>query len=1328
MIKSSSAIFIVTAFITTACSTTSTREPAGNQSAKNNSIINLPGYIEAKTKPKAAPQSFDERTPSEILISDYLKNGRVQLGVLDQKIQKYNVFLAQSFRTFCQSERKQLKADVCRSNPEQFKSLNSKESNKILEKWSEEETATALNFAIHKLLQARSLAEKLEFKTSADFNSPKAQEFYDALFKALTIYESLRLEDRATSQMGPVIDTLSTNLMTEIIINETTPVAHNLVASYDALGVHYYTPQELLTLKSNGKDLSELDPPDSGLWRKPYKISTYDTTSYNRSTQSLVGEDMLNPDKPISVTFKKIKGNGSTPKFNVTYSRPAPCKKKNDSKTSCVDEQTYKLKFEVDVPSPAEGGTALSAMITYTKQHFETQTESVVNNLAAALGFTVDPTYYKKSVYLFLDDGFDSSKMATETDIANYRDKFEKAHAELLKNLEENGAAALNLSGGKFTWNYRSALSQVEEIIDGDQKGRRYLHVKKTSLELKPDKNVEIKLGGFNKSSLGRSLKREFRGFQLFYAWINDMDTKDINSDLGLIPTGNGEYELTYSAADMGASLGSRSLKNSPNDFAADLVNWNTSDLSGSNRKLSLTYKPPYRNYLWKYVGFDDARWMVKMMAQLTYSQIRSAFDAAKYPPYIAEFYTQKMLRRRDQLVKALDLKLPMTSAMTDPNTYAVPGYKSCFNNGIYRTSPGVCEENQWAVSSRERPKGSPQKEVNDALYYSGISEAAQVFVIRPLDRLKFNFPGFIEGVSVGVQSYIPARYIVKNPLVDKGITIDKPYWIVDVVRLGTPIGYGKTIESGPLGILTKPIWDVQYNRTLEFISIHPTRDLEEYKNGLFLSFIPGKDMKETLGIIKDKFLSNMKDGDIIVHSAYDTLGTELHPLKAISSVINTFASTKITGSTTLTKRVSLIKDSGNTVMANWADLYKHTAATNAALRMFILRFVSFKAFAEKLSQQDKTFEFNISDNTQRALLLQQIDRAEPLDATIADKKLLQELAKNTKSFNSVKKYARLGIFGLPSKTKFSESEKLVFEDRANTKLPEAFYTYRKGKFSRGLNMYNETLALSNSLVSEAFVTPDGNIFAHTKIKYKKMWATRKDFIKLTKDYLPLLPADFITFDADSVLNSLGTLELNGEIFFSKAAIASIVNSKFSPQNLCSTVINNMDGAHLIPNLCETVYRYDLVDANSYPLKLTNNTRDQVRIREIILGIRTFRDSFTSMQRECAHVVRAKKNNANQDPKCLKSLVKLLENTNLKPEVLKLIQSIAPAQSLYRYAEMKSSTSGFPNLENEVVLHKLDRGDYERSELEQKDSVFDMVSSPFDNIQSTLARFFYSFY
>src|SRR5690606_25344460 len=105
-------------------------------------------------------------------------------------------------------------------------------------------------------------------------------------------------------------------------------------------------------------------------------------------------------------------------------------------------------------------------------------------------------------------------------------------------------------------YNPGSALKNVK--VDPES-GRKYIELKHVQLERKSEVDTDMNIGFFVRKGLGKSLKREHRAYALFLAWIWDVDTKDANNSLKLVPIqdtqGNTRYKIVMSNSDMGSTL-----------------------------------------------------------------------------------------------------------------------------------------------------------------------------------------------------------------------------------------------------------------------------------------------------------------------------------------------------------------------------------------------------------------------------------------------------------------------------------------------------------------------------------------------------------------------------------------------------------------------------------------------------------------------------------------------------------------------------------------------------------------------------------------------------
>ena len=254
--------------------------------------------------------------------------------------------------------------------------------------------------------------------------------------------------------------------------------------------------------------------------------------------------------------------------------------------------------------------------------------------------------------------------------------------------------------------------------------------------------------------------------------------------------------------------------KGRPNSLGYDLVNEQESRSYWfiRGRVIVLNGVSSYQSPMFKAMNFSDAKWIVRMMAQLTKEQIKRPFLVVDYPEVVAELYTQKLLRRRDQLVRALGLDEERilthgssprmveisghTSDIVDPGSYFVPSCKECFDSGeLVRFSTGEEGDENLLHSIKVFPDGSTQKKflgaLSKLLVASGIRIIGQRLQRHKIEGITFH------GVRLDVNTFLPARYILENPYPED--TANR-FWIVDVFRVG--IGQGYEHMGAELGLL----------------------------------------------------------------------------------------------------------------------------------------------------------------------------------------------------------------------------------------------------------------------------------------------------------------------------------------------------------------------------------------------------------------------------------------------------------------------------------------------------------------------------------------------
>jgi hypothetical protein len=74
-----------------------------------------------------------------------------------------------------------------------------------------------------------------------------------------------------------------------------------------------------------------------------------------------------------------------------------------------------------------------------------------------------------------------------------------------------------------------------------------------------------------------------------------------------------------------------------------------------------VSYQPVFGNRAFHDMTVDDARWMARLIAQLTESQIQQALIAAGFTSAEVRLYTEKLVSRRDRMIQDLGLAKEIT-------------------------------------------------------------------------------------------------------------------------------------------------------------------------------------------------------------------------------------------------------------------------------------------------------------------------------------------------------------------------------------------------------------------------------------------------------------------------------------------------------------------------------------------------------------------------------------------------------------------------------------------------------------------------------------------
>jgi hypothetical protein len=177
-------------------------------------------------------------------------------------------------------------------------------------------------------------------------------------------------------------------------------------------------------------------------------------------------------------------------------------------------------------------------------------------------------------------------------------------------------------------------------------------------------------IGPWDFTSLDHAQRREVRAAGMLGAWVGWFDSRFENTRLKMVQR-NGTTELRHYFTDLGGGLGkavgvlSRHCE-CPNDFgwrftrpprALPLTTWRGE--VREPRKIPfriVDYQPIEDTEAFWEMTIDDARWMARLIAQLSEEQIVQALIASGFDATEVKIYTEKLLSRRDWMLRDLGL------------------------------------------------------------------------------------------------------------------------------------------------------------------------------------------------------------------------------------------------------------------------------------------------------------------------------------------------------------------------------------------------------------------------------------------------------------------------------------------------------------------------------------------------------------------------------------------------------------------------------------------------------------------------------------------------
>ena len=425
---------------------------------------------------------------------------------------------------------------------------------------------------------------------------------------------------------------------------------------------------------ARGADSSRLDPLPSSFWTRPSDIPSHDL--YNAFGPPLtLGSNPCTYDEPKS-------SYGTSPGFTVKCGEKVIKVKFGETENSKRNSEVAVTRLFGALGYHVEPNDyAPEVRVRYDRRIFlEFNDRKPLNIRITALGFipvhvhkvqtTEDPFHYIRSAITRSGNVLSS----------------EQVEERLIRPdvIERAKRSKKRIAPGSSPADFRDDAEKAEKELD-------YLVMEEANVQLKDSGGRNI--GPWDWNDLDHPSRRELRGAGLLAAWTNYFDCRWDNNRLKLVedappgsmeggppPTSRAALSGKSSAgvplhfiSDLGNSLGrAESFKVDAqglvNDFPWTFTAGPAGDAKGRTQKRFriVGYQPIVDNEAFRDMTVDDARWMARLIAQLTENQMKQALIATGYTSAEVRLYTEKLISRRDAMVR--DLGLEDEIALLRPN------------------------------------------------------------------------------------------------------------------------------------------------------------------------------------------------------------------------------------------------------------------------------------------------------------------------------------------------------------------------------------------------------------------------------------------------------------------------------------------------------------------------------------------------------------------------------------------------------------------------------------------------------------------------------------
>lgn len=343
-----------------------------------------------------------------------------------------------------------------------------------------------------------------------------------------------------------------------------------------------------------------------------------------------------------------------------------------------------KKATELDSNSPCEflepkSGYGVNPGITitcdqkeYKIKYKETNTEPFGSRIFWALGYNVEPVdnlpfvkiKYDRKVLTGLNDRDKNvninltlfNKVIKSKSVRIYQDPLLYIERLVLK----NGEMIPHNRIAEFL--FINANLEKKENFENNyniENEARIDYIVTTEVQIQePNKNI-VKIGPWSFGDFDHYSQKEMRGLLLLAAWVNWADIRADNNRVALVKTDDNQVKAKLFINDLGGMYMGRLPKILlfKNSRMTD-VNYFSESFTRRTKKgfrLSSEFETVDPSEAFNQATEEDMKWMASYIMQLTPDQIEDALVASGYAKYEVENYRDKLLKRRENMMKDLN-------------------------------------------------------------------------------------------------------------------------------------------------------------------------------------------------------------------------------------------------------------------------------------------------------------------------------------------------------------------------------------------------------------------------------------------------------------------------------------------------------------------------------------------------------------------------------------------------------------------------------------------------------------------------------------------------